>query len=157
MVLFFEILKTLFGIKKKQGRVVENPTNESVMKVVHNNTEDNPESEVSSAVNELSEPNPQVCNDVRDKPNEFSEPQQKKKRVKNVVGQKTLSEIRDYLLTYGSINTLTCREIFAVKSLHNFIWQLRKDGLEIETKKVNILDESGQQKQIASYILISQK
>jgi hypothetical protein len=73
------------------------------------------------------------------------------------VGQKTLSEIKNYLLTYGSLDVLTCEQKFKVKSLRNFIWQLRKDGLEILTEKVELHNEMGQKVEVTNYILISEK
>lgn len=82
---------------------------------------------------------------------------EKKKRSRNVIGQKKLAEIKDYLLTYGSINVLTCEQKFKVKSLQNFIWYLRKEGLKIKTEKVNLHNKLGQTVEVTNYILISQK
>jgi hypothetical protein len=73
------------------------------------------------------------------------------------VGQKTLSEIKDYLLTYGSLDALTCEQKFNVKSLHNFIWQLRKDGLGIKTERVFLSNEFGQKVEVTNYRLITKK
>lgn len=156
---FLQLLyNVLFGKKKKQEQLgkdqcIEQPE----VKVACNKNEANLELNTSSAVNESLESNPQVCNDVQDKPKKLSQPQEKKKRVRNVVGQKTLSEIKNYLLTHGSIDTVVCKTVFGVKSLQNFIWQLRKDGLEIKTKKHTYTDDSGQEKQQVFYILISPK
>jgi hypothetical protein len=41
--------------------------------------------------------------------------------------------------------------------LRNFIWQLRKDGLEILTEKVELHNEMGQKVEVTNYILISEK
>lgn len=82
---------------------------------------------------------------------------EKKKISRNVIGQKTLSEIKDYLLTYGSIDVLTCEQKFKVKSLQNFIWHLRKDGLKIKTDKVSLHNELGQKVEITNYRLIAKK
>ena len=79
------------------------------------------------------------------------------KKSKNVIGQKTLSEIKDYLLTYGSIDVLTCEQKFKVKSLQNFIWHLRKDGLKIKTDKVGLHNELGQKVEVTNYRLIAKK
>lgn len=81
----------------------------------------------------------------------------KNKKNKNVIGQKTLSEIKDYLLTYGSIDVLTCKQKFKVKSLHNFIWHLRKEGLKIKTNKVGLHNELGQKVDVTNYILITKQ
>ena len=82
---------------------------------------------------------------------------EKKKSSRNVIGQKTLSEIKDYLLTYGSIDVLTCEQKFKVKSLQNFIWHLRKDGLKIKTDKVGLHNELGQKVEVTNYRLIAKK
>ena len=82
-------------------------------------------------------------------------PKPKKVKLKNGIGQKTLSDIKDYLLTYGSLDVLTCEQKFKVKSLHNFIWQLRKDGFKIKTGKVSLHDEFSQKVEVTNYILIS--
>ena len=84
-------------------------------------------------------------------------PKPKKQKVRSVIGQKTLSEIKDYLLTYGSIDVLTCEQKFNVKSLHNFIWHLRKDGLKIKTDKVGLHNELGQKVEVTNYRLIIKK
>ena len=81
--------------------------------------------------------------------------QSKKVKLKNGIGQKTLSDIKDYLITYGSLDVLTCEQKFKVKSLHNFIWQLRKDGFKIKTGKVSLHDEFSQKVEVTNYILIS--
>lgn len=81
----------------------------------------------------------------------------KKVKVNNVIGKKTLVEIKDYLIKYGSIDVLTCEQIFKVKSLHNFIWQLRKEGLKIKTDKVGLHNELGQKIEVTNYRLISKK
>jgi hypothetical protein len=81
--------------------------------------------------------------------------QPKKEKLKNGIGQKTLSDIKDYLITYGSLDVLTCEQKFKVKSLHNFIWQLRKDGFKIKTGKVTLHDEFNQKVEVTNYILIS--
>ena len=111
--------------------------------------------------NELGEPNPQVCNDVQKNvnicSNDLPTAEPKKKRVKSIIGQRTLSEIKDYLLAHGSIDVLTCEEKFNVKSLHNFIWHLRKEGLKIKTEKVGLHNELGQKVEVTNYILISEK
>lgn len=80
-----------------------------------------------------------------------------KKRAKNVVGQKTLNEIKEYLITNGSLDVLTCEQKFKVKSLHNFIWFLRKDGLEIKTDKISSQNELGQKIEVTNYRLINKK
>jgi len=80
-----------------------------------------------------------------------------KKRTKNVVGQKTLNEIKEYLITYGSLDVLTCEQKFKVKSLHNFIWVLRNEGFEIKTDKVGLHNELGQKVQVTNYTLITKK
>jgi len=89
--------------------------------------------------------------------NVFPVEKQKKKRNKRVIGQKTLSDIKDYLIKYGSLDVLTCEQMFKVKSLHNFIWQLRKDGLKIKTDKVGLHNELGQKIEVTNYRLIPKK
>ena len=89
--------------------------------------------------------------------NVFPVEKQKKKRFKSVIGQKTLTEVKDYLIKYGSIDVLTCEQIFKVKSLHNFIWQLRKEGLKIKTDKVGLHNELGEKIEVTNYRLISKK
>jgi hypothetical protein len=86
-----------------------------------------------------------------------SENKPKNKRRKNVVGQKTLNEIKEYLITYGSLDVFTCEQKFKVKSLHNFIWFLRKEGFEIKTDKVVLHNELGQKIEVTNYRLINKK
>jgi hypothetical protein len=81
----------------------------------------------------------------------------KKKRNKSVVGKKTLDEIKEYLITYGSLDVLTCEQKFKVKSLRNFIWFLRNEGFEIKTDRVGLHNELGQKVEVTNYILINKK
>jgi hypothetical protein len=135
-----DIWNTVFG-KKKQDDKFERGGSiaEPVMKIVHKKSEDKIEAGGSYTENELGEPKP------------------KKQNVRSVIGQKTLLDIKDYLLTYGSIDVITCKAKFDVKSLQNFIWQLRKDGLEIKTEKVGLHNELGQKVEVTNYRLISKK
>jgi hypothetical protein len=80
-----------------------------------------------------------------------------KKRNKNVVGQKTLNEIKEYLIANGSLDVITCEQKFKVKSLHNFIWHLRKDGFEIKTDKISLQNEIGVKVEVSNYRLITKK
>ena len=118
--------------------------------------------EETTEVLEFKEPKLEVVH--KNKKEENVEPEnvlpvekQKKKRFKSVIGQKTLAEVKDYLIKYGSIDVLTCEQIFKVKSLHNFIWQLRKEGLKIKTDKVGLHNELGQKIEVTNYRLISKK
>lgn len=162
MGIFKDIWNTIFGIKKKGNRFESGGSiAEPEMKVVHKKSEDKIPSGSTYTENELGEPNPQVCNDVQKSvnicSNDLPTVEPKKKRTKSIIGQRTLSEIKDYLLTYGSIDVLTCEQKFNVKSLHNFIWHLRKDGLKIKTQKVGLHNELGQKVEVTNYILISEK
>ena len=118
--------------------------------------------EETTEVLEFKEPKLEVVH--KNKKEEYVEPEnvlpvekQKKKRFKSVIGQKTLAEVKEYLIKYGSIDVLTCEQIFKVKSLHNFIWQLRKEGLKIKTDKVGLHNELGQKIEVTNYRLISKK
>jgi hypothetical protein len=149
-----DIFTTFLGKQKKQdnfskGGDIFKPE----MNVVYKKNEQEKELEV---------PNPEVCNEVQENliPNSIKElttPKPKKQKVKSAIGQKTLSDIKDYLLTYGSIDVLTCEQKFNVKSLHNFIWHLRKDGLKIKTDKVGLHNELGQKVEVTNYRLIIKK
>lgn len=149
-----DIFMTFLGKPKKQhdlnkGGDIVKPE----MNVVYKKNEQEKELEV---------PNPEVCNEVQEKlipnsTNELATAKPKKQKVRSVIGQKTLSEIKDYLLTYGSIDVLTCEQKFNVKSLHNFIWHLRKDGLKIKTDKVGLHNELGQKVEVTNYRLIIKK
>ena len=157
-----DIWNTIFGIKKEDNRFERGGSiDQPAMKVIHKKIEDKIESGSTFTENELGEPSPKVCNDVQESVNvcsdDLSIPKPKKKRIKKVVGQKTLSEIKNYLLTYGSLDVLTCEQKFKVKSLRNFIWQLRKDGLEILTEKVELHNEMGQKLEVINYKLITKK
>ena len=68
-----------------------------------------------------------------------------------------MNEIKEYLITYGSLDVLTCEQKFKVKSLHNFIWYLRKEGFEIKTDKVGLHNELGQKIEVTNYRLIPKK
>jgi hypothetical protein len=118
--------------------------------------------EETTEVLEFKEPKLEVVH--KNKKEENVEPEnvlpvekQKIKSKKVVIGQKTLFEVKDYLLKYGSIDVLTCEQIFKVKSLHNFIWQLRKEGFKIKTDKVGLHNELGQKIEVTNYRLISKK
>jgi hypothetical protein len=154
MSLLTDIFRTFFGKPKKQDNFGNGGDFfKPEMNVVHKKNEQEKELEVT---------NHQVCNEVQESiiPNstkELTTPKPKKERVRSVIGQKTLSEIKDYLLTYGSIDVLTCEQKFKVKSLHNFIWHLRKEGLKIKTNKVGLHNEIGQKVEVTNYILITKK
>jgi hypothetical protein len=67
-----------------------------------------------------------------------------------------LNEIKAYLQTYGSLDVLTCEQKFKVKSLHNFIWSMRKEGFKIKTEKVGLHNELGEKVLVTNYRLISE-
>jgi len=129
------IWNTLFGRSQKEETIEVLEFKEPKLEVVHKNKkEENVEPE-----------------------NVLPVEKQKIKSKKVVIGQKTLFEVKDYLLKYGSIDVLTCEQIFKVKSLHNFIWQLRKEGFKIKTDKVGLHNELGQKIEVTNYRLISKK
>lgn len=143
------IWNMLFGNSQKEETTEVLEVKEPKLKVVHKK-----EKEVAGAIYLGKEVKPKeevVVQDV------IPTEKQKKKNVKRVIGQKTLSEIKDYLIKYGSLDVLTCEQMFEVKSLHNFIWQLRKDGLKIKTDKVGLHNELGQKIEVTNYRLISKK
>ena len=143
------IWNMLFGKSQKEETTEVLEVKEPKLKVVHKK-----EKEVAGAIYLGKEVKPKkevVVQDV------IPTEKQKKKNVKRVIGQKTLSEIKDYLIKYGSLDVLTCEQMFQVKSLHNFIWQLRKDGLKIKTDKVGLHNELGQKIEVTNYRLISKK
>jgi hypothetical protein len=143
------IWNMLFGNSQKEETTEVLEVKEPKLKVVHKK-----EKEVAGAIYLGKEVKPKeevVVQDV------IPIEKQKKKNVKRVIGQKTLSEIKDYLIKYGSLDVLTCEQMFEVKSLHNFIWQLRKDGLKIKTDKVGLHNELGQKIEVTNYRLISKK
>ena len=162
MGFFKDIWNTVFG-KKNQEHKFERDGSiaEPAMKVIHKKIEDKTKVESSYVENNLGEPIHQVRNDVQESvsfsSDNLSKPKPKKRKINSVVGKKKLSEIKDYLLTYGSIDVVTCKAKFDVKSLQNFIWQLRKDGLEIKTEKVGLHNELGQKVEVTNYRLISKK
>jgi hypothetical protein len=157
-----DIWNTIFGKKRQENRFERGGSiAEPEMKVVHKKSEDKIESGSTYTENEFLEFDSENLKSKENKMDsqikfEVSEPT-KNKKAKNVVGQKTLSEIKDYLLTYGSIDVITCKAKFDVKSLKNFIWQLRKDGLEILTEKVELHNEMGQKVEVINYRLITKK
>lgn len=143
------IWNMLFGKSQKEETTEVLEVKEPKLKVVHKK-----EKELAGAIYLGKEVKPKkevVVQDV------IPTEKQKKKNVKRVIGQKTLSEIKDYLIKYGSLDVLTCEQMFEVKSLHNFIWQLRKDGLKIKTDKVGLHNELGQKIEVTNYRLISKK
>lgn len=144
MGIFKDIWNTIFG-KKNQYYKFERDGSiaEPVMKVIHKKNEDKIDLGSSYAEN--------VCSE------DLSKPKAKNKKPNNVIGQKTLSEIKEYILTYGSIDILTCEQKFKVKSLRNFIWHLRKEGLKIKTDKVGLHNELGQKVEVTNYRLIIKK
>lgn len=82
----------------------------------------------------------------------------KKKSKKMNIGKKTLFEIKVHILEYGSLNTYDCKQIFKVKSLHNFISALRGQGFVFITEKMIIKDVSGQViEKAVNYTLIDKK
>ena len=162
------IWNTIFGKSKKQdnfskGVDIFNPE----MKVVHK--KESPKVIAGYASGDTTPDNSKTCHhqhtnnffaskeilSKEEKTDSFKS--EKKKSSRNVIGQKTLSEIKDYLLTYGSIDVLTCEQKFKVKSLQNFIWHLRKDGLKIKTDKVGLHNELGQKVEVTNYRLIAKK
>jgi len=144
------IWNTLFGKYQKEETIEVLEVKEPKLKLVHKKKK-----EVAGAIylGKEIKPKEEAKSLEEEKPVE----KQKKKRTKRVIGQKTLSEIKEYLIKYGSLDVLTCEQIFDVKSLHNFIWQLRKDGLKIKTDKVGLHNELGQKIEVTNYRLISKK
>ena len=139
------IWNTLFGKSKKEETTEILEVKEPKLKVVHKKEKE----EDFFASNDIIEKEKKMDSEFLNLPI--------KKRTKNVVGQKTLNEIKEYLITYGSLDVLTCEQKFKVKSLHNFIWFLRNEGLEIKTDKVGLHNELGQKIEVTNYRLISKK
>jgi hypothetical protein len=162
MGIFKDIWNTLFGKPKKQEKFERDGSiSEREMKVVHKKNEVKAESTLTCVEKQTELPNHQVCNDAKKTTNVYSDDlsmlKPKKRDAKKIVGQKTLSKIKEHLLTYGSIDTFTCKSKFNVKSLHNFIWYLRKEGLKIKTDKVGLHNGVGQKFEVTNYRLISEK
>jgi len=139
------IWNTLFGKSKKEETAEVLEVKEPVLKLVHKKKKE----EDFFASNDIIKKEKKMDSEFLNLPI--------KKRTKNVVGQKTLNEIKEYLITYGSLDVLTCEQKFKVKSLHNFIWFLRNEGLEIKTDKVGLHNELGQKIEVTNYRLISKK
>lgn len=171
-----DIWNTIFGKKKEddkfeRGGEIFKPE----IRVVYKKNEDKIDLGSTHIENELGEPNPQLCNHISDRDNffvsndliekekkadaKFEFPVQKSKiRLnKKIIGQKTLNEIKEYLITYGSLDVLTCEQKFKVKSLRNFIWFLRNEGFEIKTDKVGLHNELGLKVKVTNYRLITKK
>lgn len=81
----------------------------------------------------------------------------KKKSKTSVVGQKTLSKIKEHFLLHKSLDVLTCKEKYKVKSLRNFIWELRRQGFVFKTEKINVINVLGENVEVINYILIRTK
>jgi hypothetical protein len=80
-----------------------------------------------------------------------------KKFKKSIVGLKTKIKIKEYLLKNGIIDQAICEEKFKVKSLKNFIWVLRNEGLKIKTQKLKSSSSNcNGVKNTVNYILISE-
>jgi hypothetical protein len=156
MGIFSNIWNMIFGKSKKEQTTEILEVNEPKLKVVHKKKK-----QVAGAIYLGKEVKPKeevkVAEEVKVTEEVKPVEKQKKKRNKRVIGQKTLSDIKDYLIKYGSLDVLTCEQMFKVKSLHNFIWQLRKDGLKIKTDKVGLHNELGQKIEVTNYRLISKK
>ena len=93
-----------------------------------------------------------------EKPVKKDKKEPKKKSKKMNIGKKTLSEIKEYILENGSLNTYACKQIFKVKSLRNFISALRGQGFVFITERVTVKDDSGQViDKAVNYTLIDKK
>lgn len=180
------IWNTIFGKSKKEQELNSESIKQASMKVVYKKETANTIGDCSLVDTQPDKSNPNfnpsnhgvcifpvtpipngddffVSDDLIEKENKidadysFVVEKQIKKRTKNVIGQNTLNEIKEYLLTYGSLDVLTCEQKFKVKSLHNFIWYLRKEGFKIKTDKVGLHNELGQKVEVTNYRLISKK
>ena len=80
---------------------------------------------------------------------------EEKIQTKRVIGRKTFQNVIDYLLVYGSIDALTFKQKFKVKSIQNFIWVLRKEGYIIKTEKIGMHNQLGEAVMITNYKLVS--
>jgi hypothetical protein len=94
---------------------------------------------------------------VENKPKEniFLTKKIKKEGFRRAVGDESLDKIKKYLIKNGSIDTVTCQKQFNIKSLRNFIWILRKDGLDIKTQKIEVYNDSAEKIKAVNYILLS--
>lgn len=99
---------------------------------------------------------PPIFTDKEPVKKEKTEPKKKSKKMN--IGKKTLAEIKEHILENGSINTYACKQIFKVKSLHNFISALRGQGFVFITERMVIKDVSGQViEKAVNYTLIDKK
>jgi hypothetical protein len=99
---------------------------------------------------------PPIFTDKEPVKKEKTEPKKKSKKMN--IGKKTLFEIKVHILEYGSLNTYDCKQIFKVKSLHNFISALRGQGFVFITERMVIKDVSGQViEKAVNYTLIDKK
>jgi hypothetical protein len=156
MGIFSNIWNMIFGKSKKEQTTEILEVNEPKLKVVHKKKK-----QVAGAIYLGKEVKPKeevkVPEEVKVTEEVNPVEKQKKKRNRRVIGQKTYTDIKEYLIKYGSLDVLTCEQTFKVKSLHNFIWQLRKDGLKIKTDKVGLHNELGQKIEVTNYRLIPKK
>jgi hypothetical protein len=167
-----DIWNTIFGKSKKQeefgrGGSIEQPTMKVVYKKEKSSSElfckpnfdssnyDAPEVHKSVLVVE-----PSVISDIEPKTvpadglineNNVTIPTKKKNAL---VGLKTKIKIGEYFQQFSSLDELTCKQKFKVKSLRNIVSELRKDGFKFETENIELHNELGEKKNVLNYKLI---
>jgi hypothetical protein len=145
MGIFRYIWNALFGKSNEQEKYKKGGIIEQEIKQ---------ETSIVKEVQQVQEP-PKFADE---KPVKKEKTEPKKKSKKMNIGKKTLSEIKEHILEKGSINTYACKQIFKVKSLHNFISALRGQGFVFITERVTIKDDSGQViDKAVNYTLIDKK
>lgn len=159
MKILKHIWNYFFVSKKKHtyhnGAVITEIKNQDLIFSLNQKTDKN--SVIDSVVLNEDKLIKEPISDVKINSVSMTENNPKNKRKKNVVGLKTKQAIKKYFELNGSLDTFTCQQKFKVKSLKNFIWHLRKDGLVFKTERIFIEIESGKKVAVINYKLIAEK
>jgi hypothetical protein len=162
MNFFKNIWKTLFGKSNKNESVQFGKTGsiaEPKLNVVHKKEDVEVKKGQTYVEHELGDPERDDIQTLKNfaVSSEIEKPKMKKHRDrdKKIVRAGKESKVKEYLEKYGSIDKETSALLFRVKRLDCMILSLRKKGLNIVSKDIELTNENGEKTKVNNYVLVN--
>ena len=166
MNFFRNIWKTLFGKSNKNEPSPFSPfekagsIDEPKLNVVHKKEDVEAEKGRTFVEHELGDPEPSLRDDIQAlaTPDVSPKTEARFKKLRNQRKRERAGKerkVRVYLEKYGSIDKETSALLFGVKRLDCMIHSLRKKGLNIASKTIELTNENGEKTKVNNYFLVN--
>jgi hypothetical protein len=162
MSLLKYIWNALFGkASKKENFDRAGSIDEPKLNVVHKKEDVELEKGRTFVEHELGDPEPSLRDDIEALTTPDVSPKTEAPRFKKLRNQRKGEragkerKVRVYLEKYGSIDKETSALLFGVKRLDCMILSLRKKGLNIVSKTIELTNENGEKTKVNNYVLVN--